>query len=338
MAEGTVICRRCGVVNTAGDQFCGSCGAFLEWEGDAAEAAPPAMPAPTPPPPVEPSPASWTPPTTPDQSPDSIACPSCGTLNAPQKTFCQSCGTDLRSAARTSASAGAAPAGTRASQAEKSGGIPFWLPLVVAVGLVAGIGFVVAGIVLRPTPVAPGATTAASVTFTPTLPPSAPASPGTSPSAPAVEAIPLTAMEAKASSVVGNRPKFMADKAIDNDLETCWQEGVADEKGQWIEISFAPSQLDYVVIYSGYQLNHDAFRGNLRPENVLVSVNGGTPITFILADSEQPQRLDLDDTSGATTVRVEIVSSFDAVATAYPGSPFDDLAITEIRAFGSSGG
>ena len=131
---------------------------------------------------------------------------------------------------------------------------------------------------------------------------------------------------------------FTADKAIDGDLETCWQEGAADEKGQWIEISFAPSRLDYVVIYSGYQLNHDAFRGNLRPENVLVSVNGGSPVAFILADSEQPQRLDLDDTPGATTVRIEIVSSFDSVATAYPGSPFDDLAITEIRAFGGAGG
>ena len=36
-----VICRRCGFGNVPGDQFCGSCGAFLEWEGEsAAEAAP----------------------------------------------------------------------------------------------------------------------------------------------------------------------------------------------------------------------------------------------------------------------------------------------------------
>ena len=27
------ICKRCGFSNIPGDQFCGSCGAFLEWEG-----------------------------------------------------------------------------------------------------------------------------------------------------------------------------------------------------------------------------------------------------------------------------------------------------------------
>ena len=27
------ICKRCGFSNIPGDQFCGSCGTFLEWEG-----------------------------------------------------------------------------------------------------------------------------------------------------------------------------------------------------------------------------------------------------------------------------------------------------------------
>ena len=33
------ICKRCGFANVPGDQFCGSCGAFLEWEGQPADAA-----------------------------------------------------------------------------------------------------------------------------------------------------------------------------------------------------------------------------------------------------------------------------------------------------------
>ncbi len=32
----TILCKRCGFANVPGDQFCGSCGAFLEWEGEAA--------------------------------------------------------------------------------------------------------------------------------------------------------------------------------------------------------------------------------------------------------------------------------------------------------------
>ncbi len=33
----SIICRRCGTANSPGDEFCGSCGAFLEWEGQPAE-------------------------------------------------------------------------------------------------------------------------------------------------------------------------------------------------------------------------------------------------------------------------------------------------------------
>jgi hypothetical protein len=343
MPDGTVVCRRCGVSNTAGDQFCGSCGAFLEWEGDPTDA-PPADTIKAPPaeqtPPAEPPPAiaspAWRPAPT-EATALGIACPACGTRNPTQKVFCQSCGMDLRDAVRAGGPVGTAPASTRKTPAEKSGGMPFWLPIVVVIGLLAGGAFVVAGIVMRPTPVPPGATTVPSVTFTPTLPPS----PGTSPGEsvpPATESGQLTLTGAKASSIVGNRAKFKADRVIDGNLQTAWQEGAKDTKGQWIEVSFSPSRLDYVVIYSGFQLNHDAYLGNARPENVLVSVNGGAPVAFVLADAEQPQRLDLDDTPGATTVRIEIVSSFDAVKTSYPGSPFDDLSISEIRAFGVAGG
>jgi hypothetical protein len=38
-----VICRRCGFGNVPGDQFCGSCGAFLEWEGEPAAEGPGAV-------------------------------------------------------------------------------------------------------------------------------------------------------------------------------------------------------------------------------------------------------------------------------------------------------
>lgn len=330
MPDGTVICRRCGVTNTSGDQFCGSCGAFLEWEGDATEAEPtPIAPIPSvvPPPPPEPSTSAPT-----------VTCPACGNANPPSRTFCQRCGQVLDTRAPLGPVAPAAPV-ARPSPPSASGGIPSWLPIVAGIGVLAGVGFVLASIVMRPAPVAPGATTVPSVTFTPTLPPSA-AAPSTSGavSAPPAESVQLTLTGAAASSVVGNKEKFDAAKVIDGSLETCWQEGSAEEKGEWVEVTFGTSRLDYVVIYSGYQLSNDAYRANRRPENILVSVNGGAPVAFVLADSEQPQRLDVDDTPGATTVRIEIVTTFDPEATSYPGSPFDDLAISEIRAFGGAGG
>ncbi len=335
-----MICRRCGVSNPAGDQFCGSCGAFLEWEGDPSDAHAPEPAAPSepiaPPPTTQPEPFPAAQIVSALPLPG-ITCPSCGTINPTQKVFCQSCGTDLRDAKGGGAAGGATAAGPRSTRATKSGGLPFWLPIVIVIGLLVGVAFVVVGIVMRPTPAPPGATTIPSVTFTPTLPPSPGTSPGGSVS-PGTESGQLTLTGAKASSIVGNRAKFKADRVIDGNLQTCWQEGAKDEKGQWIEVSFAPSRLDYVVIYSGYQLSHDAYLGNARPENVVVSVNGGPPEPFLLIDSEQPLRLDVEDTPGATTVRIEIVSSFDAIKTSYPGSPFDDLSISEIRAFGGPGG
>ncbi|MHB8959456.1 MAG: NADase-type glycan-binding domain-containing protein [Candidatus Limnocylindrales bacterium] len=123
----TVLCTRCGFANAPGDQFCGSCGTFLEWEGAAAGvAADPGTPAPAPVasaavgdagPIVGPGPAA-TPmapaagaPTTapPGGSPlppigppgeGLLRCPSCGIANAASRTFCQTCGAKLTPAAR----------------------------------------------------------------------------------------------------------------------------------------------------------------------------------------------------------------------------------------------
>ena len=35
-SDSQLVCRRCGFTNVPGDAFCGSCGAFLEWEGQPA--------------------------------------------------------------------------------------------------------------------------------------------------------------------------------------------------------------------------------------------------------------------------------------------------------------
>jgi hypothetical protein len=220
--------------------------------------------------------------------------------------------------------------------------VPGWLPVVVVLGILAGVGFVAASTFLRAPDVPSGASSAPGTppaTLTPTLPPASPGESGAVASGTTPPAgVALTMTGASASSVIGNREEFQPGKVVDGELTTCWQEGAEDEAGEWIEVTLEPSLLDYVVIYSGYQLSHDAFLANLRPKDVTVSVNGGTPQAFVLGDTELPQRVDIADVAGATTVRITIVSTYDAQASAYPGSPFDDLAISEIRAFGTPGG
>lgn len=123
MSGPSVICTKCGFANVPGDQFCGSCGAFLEWAGSVvaadtvagkptAPAAPEALatlatPSPAPSAPTAPvappvTPATPVPTATPPAPPDEalLRCPACGVANAATRTFCQSCGAKLAPAAR----------------------------------------------------------------------------------------------------------------------------------------------------------------------------------------------------------------------------------------------
>jgi len=133
-----MICAKCGTQNAAGDAFCGSCGAFLEFAAEEAgspgtAAAEPQPGVPTPvqgalptaaaPPPVGAAPAVAAPPPAP-QAPAPVAaavpavapslapsgptCPACGRANPAGRTFCISCGERLPAAGRVT-TAGARP-------------------------------------------------------------------------------------------------------------------------------------------------------------------------------------------------------------------------------------
>ena len=364
MPPETIICRRCGVANSSGDQFCGSCGAFLEWEGvegpAASEALPEAPveaspsppsdaePIPTAPPPmaarppaVEPAAAAAAPPPAPH--PGFTVCPHCGYGNPPGRTFCNKCG-KLLARAEPVPGSGAGSAAGRAAAERKSGGVPGWLPLVIGAGLLVGIVVVLVTVVFKPAP--PTSVAVPSATLTPTLaippsitaPPASAAGSGGAPSTAGGESVQLTLTGANASSVANDTPDVAPGNVIDDRLDTRWEEAVGSAPGEWVEVTFAASRLDYLVVYNGFQLSHDSFLATRRPQNIVVTVNGGAPVGFVLADSETPQRIDVADAPGATVVRIQIASTYPASASAYPGSPIEAAAFSEIRAFGAAGG
>lgn len=381
----TVLCRRCGTPNIAGDQFCGSCGAFLEWEGEAfvepapepgpVEVAPPVIPAPVTPTPVESSgadahasptsppapvapagPATGTAPAG-DRS-TLVRCPACGIANPAGRTFCQSCGTTLPADARVDVSAataawvaagapkpttvvkapggaGVAAAGVPGDAKAKkerqgSGGIPGWVLAMVLLGLLVGAGAVAISTLLGSGDLPSEATFApslpAQVTPTPTLQPT----PGVTPEPPSA----LALLGASASSVIGNREKFSADKAIDGDRTTSWQEGAAEEAGQWLEVTFAAARVDALVIWNGYQESEAAYFANRRLRDVRITFDTGQAFEARLEDTMEPIRVEVTGVTGATRVRIEIVTTYDPRATEYPGSPFDDCALSEIQVLG----
>jgi hypothetical protein len=402
-ADSHLLCRRCGFSNVPGDQFCGSCGAFLEWEGEPAApiGSPVATPLPPPagtgpdpdvpqvrpaggPPPVLPvtpweaagqassAPTELIRVPTPAGDGALIRCPACGIANAPGRTFCQSCGTKLAEAPRVAevtaaqiAAAVNAPArpvtvqtttvhgSSPEPRAASGGGIGKWIVLMVVVGVLVGGGAVLASQLLKGPGPASVASSGPSVAPSPgaaTGAPSAEAPSGGAPSAEtpsgdptaapspvAPKPVALVLTGAVASSVVGDLAKFQPGKAIDGDPRTCWQEGSKAEKGEWIEVTFAPSKAASLVITNGYNASKALFRGNLRLKDIAISVNGGAATKVRLRDTGSPQSVNIKDVSGATTLRITILSTYRSVKTSVAGTPFDDAALGEIVVYGVPG-
>jgi hypothetical protein len=125
-----IVCRQCGQQAREGEDFCESCGAFLEWEGERVDPAPPrptrapgtgaapAAPAPTGPPPAAgagaagppggappgPAPRAAAPagtppplavPAAPPGPGASVTCLECGADNDGDRRFCRRCGSSL---------------------------------------------------------------------------------------------------------------------------------------------------------------------------------------------------------------------------------------------------
>ncbi len=182
-----MMCSRCGYANTPGDHFCGSCGAFLEWEGTPPEpGAPPAQvagatagPATAPPgASVGAAPLPAASPTVDHAAEGLLRCPACGIANAASRTFCQTCGAKLTPAARissrsrdeiaaavVSAPVAAPPpavprtspgaltppgAGTSVTAPQAKGsGLPGWVFAVIALGVLVGVAAVVGSQLLK---------------------------------------------------------------------------------------------------------------------------------------------------------------------------------------------
>lgn len=377
--ETSVVCTKCGFLNAPGDQFCGSCGAFLEWEGSVvapggSNAPPPAgLPAPgmgaatappVPPasaPSAQPAPAPASAAASPNSGP-LLRCPACGVANAPTRTFCQSCGARLASADRVAArsreeiaaAVAAVPQHAPPRPAPPSAPVPAsrtgsgrsnplgWILLVVIAGVLVGVGVIVVPGLLRgsgPAPLASSAPAAATQSASASAGASSavsarPASP--KPSAATSKALRLTA--ATASSVAqGNTAKYGPQNAIDGDAATSWQEGSPTEKGQWLEVAFGASTVTAMQIRNGFDASTALYKGNLRLKDVQISIDGGTPVSIRLKDTSSWQRVDLPATAGATRLRITIVSTYPAVKTSVPGTPFDDAAVSEVSVLGVPG-
>jgi hypothetical protein len=206
LREGQVICRRCGSANEPDDRFCGSCSAFLEWDGGSAGSLSLAAPSTSAGDPdmagaarvvADPAGTADLAPAGEGSGGSLVRCPECGIANPGTRTFCQSCGARLVSAARISTrspeqiaaavaathgpavqepapvvvargGAGVMPAGAgsahaMATPAGASRGYAGWLVLAV-LGIAVGVAVVLGSSLLRSEDPASGATNAPAAT------------------------------------------------------------------------------------------------------------------------------------------------------------------------------
>ena len=366
------ICKRCGFTNIPGDQFCGSCGAFLEWEGQpTADAAGAGDPATSPAPPADPAPdhgASWGAPygdalpapvpvpAWPDEEDeeDLVRCPACGIANPSSRTFCQSCGTTLAAAERveeashdqiaaavamTPAAPPAAGTTTATPGREPTGakrGIPSWVVGVGVIGVLVGVALVLAG---------RGAARQGPRDGRDRIGGRAVGRRRAARARGPARRRCVGARHARAARalgreglIVGRQPAEV--RGVDGHRRRprdLWQEGSQQEKDQWIEVSFDPSRADTLLIRNGYQASQAAYRGNRRLKDILVSVDGGKAIPVRLKDTTKAQQVDLGGVTGAKTVRITIVSTYAGQATSIQGTPIDDTAVSELSVLGVPG-
>ena len=158
-----IVCKVCGTQNEGGASFCGSCGSYLEWSGEAYNADGSAKETPQQPTEAVPEQPAGTAPTTPGQpappplpsaqepvAAGAITCPNCGEANDPGRVFCRRCATELAPPSAAVAPVVAAPPRRRSG------------PPVAIVGGIAAIAViaVIAAVVVLPkgTPTASSAT------------------------------------------------------------------------------------------------------------------------------------------------------------------------------------
>jgi ribosomal protein L37E len=310
-----IVCLECGHHNDEQSEFCASCGVFLEWEGQQERER------------TAPRPDHDTGEI--GEEPPAASCPRCGEPNLAGLNWCSRCGLPL-----TGPPGQAPPSRPRRTQ-RVAVVRPWWrstgFVLGALVAILAGIGVVVFSMGSgEPEAQQPIVTDAATTTAT--SEPAVAASPAPSAPPPPVESQ-LTASGVTASTVLDpdDGVTYDPELTLDGNPVTAWNDGVdGDPVGQWLEYTFvAPVRISRIEVVNGYDKvvgDLDLFEANARIRALRVETDGATT-PGELTDTREPQSL---EGPFGPSCRYRIV-----VDSVYPGSRFEDVALSEIAFFGT---
>jgi len=135
-----------------------------------------------------------------------------------------------------------------------------------------------------------------------------------------------------------NNNSYGAHKAHDGMTNTAWVEGVPGNGiGEYLEYSFRTytPRITVVKIATGYLKSQKAFNENTRAKTIKMVVNNELHSVFHLQDSRTLQVFNVDtlfnikNEKDSTKIPKEWVVKF-IISEIYPGSKYEDLAISEI--------
>ncbi|MBN2798794.1 MAG: hypothetical protein JXX28_06550 [Deltaproteobacteria bacterium] len=135
----------------------------------------------------------------------------------------------------------------------------------------------------------------------------------------------------EASSTLSPADVYHASNLFDGQASTAWVEGSAGlGEGDTLTVRFAaPQTLTGIEVANGYQRSRDHFTKNARARTLILRA-GGREETVSLDDTEARQRRTLS----APLQTQELTL---ALGQAWPGSRYQDLAITDLRFLGPDG-
>jgi len=319
MTEG-LRCKDCGAPVDRSIQFCTACGAYLGWAEQETPAAAGEAEVDTAPVAVVPAagraPTAAVPPPTAGPRPiieGGKFCPGCGASNSPSRTFCSRCGAALEGAAAVTTTepvpvVKAAPVRRR---------LPV-VPILAVLILVIAVGIV---LVTRGGNDTESATSPNSST---TIIETTVAGPTTTAASGPRRIDPATVTALATSTLPDEGPfNYGVKNTLDGNLETAWNDGAAGPGvGEKLTYRFRnPVDVKTIGLVNGFASTPELFKENARIRSMVVITDFARfPIT--LPDSSARQELNLPFGRTAS-VQIEVVS-------VYPGSKYEDLALTEI--------
>lgn len=120
---------------------------------------------------------------------------------------------------------------------------------------------------------------------------------------------------------------YSAEKAFDNDLSTCWSEGVDGYGvGESITVSFDDEyEISELSLWNGLCTNEDLFYKNSRLHNITVVLSNGSQYDFECSDG-----WDNRNNSFSFGESIETSSITITIRSVYEGSKYKDTCISEI--------